>query len=587
MRARTRPAPASASRPPSASAPRSTPARKIPPARSNACTARSRPARGGCRRNPSTTWRRSTASSRARGACPCPCWWASCRCTASATPSSCTTRCPACRSPTTCARGFARPATARSAPGSSWRRRSSARFAAAGRASTSCRRSAASRSSPRCSMSSADGLVRLGAREAARRIREGGLSPVALVDACLERISALDGDLSAWAHVDAAGARVTAREREAQARAGGALGPLHGVPVGIKDIFDVAGMPTTGGARSWAHTRPGKDATAVARVRAAGAVLLGKTYTTEFAYRDPAPTRNPWNHEHTPGGSSAGSGAAVGARMVPLALGSQTVGSVLRPAAYCGVVGVKPTHGAIPVDGVIPLAWSLDHVGVLARSVTDAGLALGVLMGRVFDPVAARAPRLAVAGELIARCEPATAAQIQVVIDRLARAGASIVEAKLPASFADLAAAGLVVLEAEAAAFHEESWRAHEAEYGREMSAMVRAGLGGPAGAYVGAARARLRFREEVLPLLAGCHALLAPTAPAPAPAGLGWTGDASLCAPWTWAGVPAITLPSGLAANGLPHAVQLVTAAGEEQRLLDAAQFCEDTIAFTAAPRL
>ncbi|MGH7392592.1 MAG: amidase [Candidatus Rokuibacteriota bacterium] len=435
-------------------------------------------------------------------------------------------------------------------------------------------------------MPSAEGLVRLGAREAARRIREGALSPEALVEACLERIRALDGDLRAWAHVDEAGARATAREREAQVRAGGALGPLHGVPVGVKDIFDVAGMPTTGGARPWAHTRPTRDATAVARVRAAGAVILGKTVTTEFAYRDPAPTRNPWNLEHTPGGSSAGSGAGVGARMVPLALGSQTVGSVLRPAAYCGVVGVKPTHGAIPVDGVIPLAWSLDHVGAFARSVADAGLVLGVLMGRELRP-APRAPRLVVAGELLARCEPATAAQIQAVVDRLARAGASIAEVKLPASFADLADAGRIVLEAEAAAYHEGSWRAHGGEYGREMGALVQAGLGGPAPAYVRASRARLRFREDVLPLLAAVDALLAPTAPAPAPAGLGWTGDASLCAPWTWAGVPAITLPSGLAGNGLPHAVQLVAAAGEEPRLLDAAQFCEDVLAFTAAPSL
>ncbi len=436
-------------------------------------------------------------------------------------------------------------------------------------------------------MSSAEGLVRLGAREAARRIREGGLSPVALVEACLERIHAFDGDLRAWAHVDEVGARATAREREAQAREGSLVGPLHGVPVGIKDIFDVAGMPTTGGARPWAHTRPARDATAVARVRTAGAVILGKTVTTEFAYRDPAPTRNPWNLEHTPGGSSAGSGAAIGARMVSLALGSQTVGSVLRPAAYCGVVGVKPTHGAIPVDGVIPLAWSLDHVGVLARSVADAALALGVLMGQALDPVATRPPRLAIAGELLARCEPATAAQVQSVADRLVRAGVAIAEVKLPVSFADLGAAGLVVLEAEAAAFHEEPWRAHRAEYGREVSAMVEAGLARPAPAYVRANRARLRFREEVMPLLAGCDALLAPTAPAPAPAGLGWTGDASLCAPWTWAGVPAITLPSGLAGNGLPHAVQLVAAAGEEPRLLDVAQFCEDVIGFTAAPSL
>jgi Asp-tRNA(Asn)/Glu-tRNA(Gln) amidotransferase A subunit family amidase len=436
-------------------------------------------------------------------------------------------------------------------------------------------------------MRSGDGLMSLGACDAARGIREGRVSPVALVETCLERLRALDNDLLAWAHVDEPGARATARERETQARAGECLGPLHGVPVGIKDIFDVAGMPTTGGARPWALTRPVRDALAVARVRAAGAVILGKTITTEFAYRDPARTRNPWHPAHTPGGSSAGSAAAVGARMVPLALGSQTVGSVLRPAAYCGVVGVKPTHGAVPVDGVIPLAWSFDHVGVFARSVTDASLALGVLLGRDLTPAVPRAPRLAIAGELLARCEPATAAQMRAVADRLARAGAVITEVKLPASLADLHAAGLVVLEAEAAAYHEESWRAHGPEYGVEMGALVKAGLGRSATDYVRANRARLRFREEVMPLLADHDALLSPTAPSPAPAGLQSTGDGSLCAPWSYTGAPAVSLPSGLAADGLPHALQLVGAAGTEAALLGAAQFCEDVLAFTAAPRL
>ncbi|HSF04968.1 MAG TPA: amidase, partial [Methylomirabilota bacterium] len=170
-------------------------------------------------------------------------------------------------------------------------------------------------------------LLDLGARKAAQAIREGRLSPVALVEACLARIKALDGELRAWVHLDEAGALARAREREGEARARRFVGPLHGVPVGIKDIIDVAGMPSTAGARAWAHRRPSTDATCVARLRAAGAIVLGKTVTTEFAYRDPSPTRNPWNRGHTPGGSSAGSGAAVGSRMVPLALGSQTVGS--------------------------------------------------------------------------------------------------------------------------------------------------------------------------------------------------------------------------------------------------------------------
>src|SRR5262245_15241558 len=429
--------------------------------------------------------------------------------------------------------------------------------------------------------------ARLGAREAARRIREGRLSPVALVEACLTRIATLDGELKAWSHLDEAGALRVAREREAEARSGRIVGPLHGVAVGIKDIIDVAGMPTTGGARPWAHTRPAVDATCVARLRASGAVILGKTATTEFAYRDPAPTRNPWHPNHTPGGSSAGSGAAVAARMVPLALGSQTVGSVLRPAAYCGVVGFKGTHGAVPVDGVIALAWSLDHVGVLARTVTDAALGFGLLVGRPFEPTAPGAPRLALAPELLARAEPDTAARIQDAADRFAQAGASVVEVKLPASFDDVHEAGLTVLEAESAAYHADTFRKHAGEYGKEIRALVEEGLKQRARTYVRGTRARLRFRDEMMPLLSRHHALLAPTAPAPAPAGLHSTGDGTLCAPWSYAGVPAITLPSGLNTAGLPDAIQLVAAAGQEALLFDVAQWCEDAVRFSAAPSL
>jgi aspartyl-tRNA(Asn)/glutamyl-tRNA(Gln) amidotransferase subunit A len=411
------------------------------------------------------------------------------------------------------------------------------------------------------------------------------VSPVELVEACLARIRALDAELEAWAHVDAEGALAVARERESEARAGRLRGPLHGVPVGVKDIFDVAGMPTTGGAKSFAHTRPSADAVSVARIRAAGAIVLGKTVTTEFAYRDPAPTRNPWNHGHTPGGSSAGSAAAVAARMTPLALGSQTVGSVLRPAAYCGVVGFKGTHGLVPVTGVIPLAWSLDHVGVLTRSVGDAALAMSVLAGRDLEPSGVSAPRLAVAPELLGRASREVAAQIEAAADAFARAGATVSKIELPASLRDLAAAGLTVLEAEAAAYHEPWFAEHAGQYGPEMRSLIEAGLRVSATAYVNANRARLAFRDEVMPLLAAHDALLCPTAPAPAPAGLGSTGDGSLCSPWSNTGVPAITLPSGMASSGLPHAIQLVQAAGASSRLLGVAAWCERVLGFTRIP--
>src|SRR5438477_1245522 len=252
-------------------------------------------------------------------------------------------------------------------------------------------------------------------------------------------------------HNEVPGITVPDRAPDAAVRPGATLGPLHGVPIGVKDIIDVAGMPTTAGARAFAHTRPTRDATCVARLRAAGAIVLGKTHTTQFAYRDPAPTTNPWNAAHTPGGSSSGSAAAVAARTVPVALGSQTVGSILRPAAYNGIVGLKGTNGLIPLDGVVPLGYSLDHVGPLTRSVEDAALVLRTMAGRALTPEPIETPRLAVARELFERAEPELRRHLDGVVDRLVKAGARIEEVRLPPSFAGLADAALVLLEVEAA----------------------------------------------------------------------------------------------------------------------------------------
>jgi aspartyl-tRNA(Asn)/glutamyl-tRNA(Gln) amidotransferase subunit A len=427
-------------------------------------------------------------------------------------------------------------------------------------------------------------LTSLPAARAASLIAEGELSPVDLLDSCLARIAARDTEIRAWVHVDEAGARAIARERDAEARGGRRRGPLHGVPVGIKDIFHVAGMTTTCGAAPAFHTAATEDAAAVARLRAAGAIILGKAHTTEFAYFEPGPTRNPWNTAHTPGGSSSGSAAAVAARMAPLALGTQTVGSVLRPAAYCGVVGFKGTHGLIPTEGVVPLAWSLDHVGVFARAVADVALAAAVLAGRPLSGPAPRPPRLALAPELIEHATPETAAAVRATAAALARAGATIEEVKLPPSFAAVHAAGRGVLEGEAAAYHEDLYRTHAAAYRPRTRELIAGGLVQPAVAYVRAQRARLAFREEVMPLLAAHDALLSPTAPATAPPGLA-TGDPWFCAPWSFAGVPACSLPTGVSALGLPHAVQLVAAADHDANLLAVAAWCERVLNFKVSP--
>jgi Asp-tRNA(Asn)/Glu-tRNA(Gln) amidotransferase A subunit family amidase len=435
-------------------------------------------------------------------------------------------------------------------------------------------------------MPSTESLTDLGVQAAAEAIRRAECSSVALVEACLARLRAREPGVQAWAHVDADGALAAARERDAEARAGRLRGPLHGVPIGIKDIFDVAGMPTTAGARAFAHTRPTLDGGAVARLRAAGAIMLGKAHTTQFAYRDPGPTRNPWNHAHTPGGSSSGSAAAVADRMVPGAIGSQSVGSILRPAAFCGVVGLKGPHGLVPVDGAVPLAWSLDHIGPFARSVADAALMLSVLADHRFEIPAAPNPQLAVGRQLFDRAEPALRRHLDTLVKRLADAGARVTELTLPPAFNEIHAAGQVVLEVEAATYHQPMFGKHAADYGPGMAEMIPRGLARSATDYVVANRARLAFRDAMIPLLEAHDALLSPTAPGPAPAGLGWTGDASLCAPWSSAGVPSISLPTGLDEAGLPLALQLIQASGGTERLLGAAAWCERVVGFTARPQ-
>ena len=435
-------------------------------------------------------------------------------------------------------------------------------------------------------MPSTDSLTDLGVREAAERIRRGEIASADLTAACLARIDKLEPAVLAWAHLDRDGALAAARERDGEARAGRVRGPLHGVPVGIKDIFDVAGMPTTAGAKAFAHTRPTRDSGAVARLRAAGAVIIGKTHTTQFAFRDPSPARNPWDTACTPGGSSSGSAVAVAARMVPCATGSQTVGSILRPAAFCGVVGLKGPHGLVPVDGAVPLAWSLDHIGPFARSVDDAALVLSVMAGVKLEPTTVDAPRLAVGRQLFERADPDLRHHLEGVVERLAQAGARVTELTLPPQFGGIHAAGTVVLEVEAATYHQPAFAQHASDYGPGMREMLQIGLTRPATEYVTANRARIAFRDAMIPLLEAHDALLSPTAPGPAPAGLGWTGDASLCAPWSSAGVPSISLPTGLNPSGLPLALQLIQAPRGLERLLGVAAWCESVLGFSERPR-
>jgi aspartyl-tRNA(Asn)/glutamyl-tRNA(Gln) amidotransferase subunit A len=443
-------------------------------------------------------------------------------------------------------------------------------------------------------------LHELTAADAAARIARRDLSPVELVDALLARIERTEPRLRAWVTVDRDGARAAAREAEAAAtRPGATLGPLHGVPVGVKDIYAVRGLPTTCGFGPLADHVPDEDAPSVARLRAAGAIVLGKTVTTQFASADPPPTANPWKAGRTPGGSSSGSAAAVSARQVPVALGSQTGGSILRPAAYTGIVGLKPTFGRVSKRGVFPLAWSLDHVGPMARTVEDAALLLGVLAGHdpadprsldapVSDYLAALSPapppRLGLLPQVLERAEPDVRAHVEGVARRFAEAGAIVREVRLPSPFDLYVAVHRVTMQAEVAAVHS-TWLARRPDaYSPRIRAEAMVGQLVPGAAYLHAQRLRRRLAAETDAALAGLDALLQPTASNVAP-DTSTTGNPSFQGPWSLMGLPIITLPSGMSADGLPFGVQLTAARLAEPTLLRAAAWCERVLGFDGRP--
>lgn len=429
----------------------------------------------------------------------------------------------------------------------------------------------------------------LPACDAARELREGALSAEQLMQACLARVREIDGEVQAWAFLDEQHALAQARARDLDRSEGRAIGPLHGIPVGIKDIIDTCDMPTEDGTVLHAGRTPARDAAVVAMLRAAGAVIMGKTVTTECATYTPGKTRNPHNPEHTPGGSSSGSAAAVAAGMVPLALGSQTNGSVIRPAAYCGVFGFKPSHGLIPRSGVMKLSRTLDHIGVFARCIDDVALLAETLVGWDVDDPDTR-PRAAIAFRDVAaqepplppllgfikppvwdRAEPDTKEAFAELAEQLK---GSVVEIELPPSTAGMLEWHRTIMEAEMAANLD-----REYERGRDkLSDSLREQL----------ARGRelrvLDYQKALarIPLLNDafdemferCDAFITPAAAGTAPRGLASTGDPSFCSLWTLCGMPALSLPLMQGANGLPLGVQLVGPRGSDARLLRTARW-------------
>ena len=373
--------------------------------------------------------------------------------------------------------------------------------------------------------------------QAAQEIRLGNLSPVDLARDLLERISALDPALQAWVTVDPEAVLDAAQDRERDLQNGTTLGPIHGAPIGLKDIFYTEGMKTTACSRIYADFVPSYDATSVAKIKAAGGIVLGKAVTTEFATSDPSPTRNPWNPAHTPGGSSSGSAVAVATGMCGAALGSQTGGSTCRPAAYNGIVGLKPTYGRISRYGVIPVSWSLDTVGILTRDVTDAAVMLQVLSGHdPNDPGSAPVPVPDFPSEVNAYHGPPRIGLLGgffkehateevwnhtlEIAQRLAQAGATVVELDLPASFSTAHSCQRIVMNVECAAFHQETFLERADEYGPRIRTGIEMGMLIPGADYLQAQRLRRVFRQDMVECLAGVNVALTPAIPAPAPSG-------------------------------------------------------------------
>ena len=417
----------------------------------------------------------------------------------------------------------------------------------------------------------------LSATAAARAIADGRLSAEGLVRDCLARVSERDGTLHAWTHVDAAGAMDAARALDARAPDG----PLHGLPVGIKDIFDVAGMPAERGSPIHRGRRPGADAACVGQARAAGAVILGKTVTTEFACFHPGPTANPANPAHTPGGSSSGSAAAVADRHVPLAYGSQTVGSVIRPAAFCGVVGMKLTRGRVALDGTMALAPSFDTLGAFARHAGDLFLLLEAWgLGRD-RPTAPERPRLGwCRTPLWDLVEPGYRAHLDGTLARLERAGAEIVPLDLPAEFAPMREIHRTIFTTEALVTLGDEWSRHrDALSPRLQELLAEAETRRPE--EIATARDEAgRLRDRFDTLTAGLDAVLAPSAAGEAPRGLAYTGDPSLNGLWTLLHGPLLHVPAGSGPGGLPLGIQLVGRRGTDHGLIALAEWVERGLA-------
>ena len=418
--------------------------------------------------------------------------------------------------------------------------------------------------------------------DASTEIRQRRISCERVLVSCLEQIQNRDAELNAWVVVDSDNAKQQALKLDAELNDGHWRGPLHGIPIGIKDIFDVAGLPTTAGSALRTNSIAEHDAVIVSRLRDAGAIILGKTVTTQFACFDPPPTRNPWNTDRTPGGSSSGSAVAVATEMCYAALGSQTGGSITRPASYCGVCGLKPTYRQLPLTGCVPVAESLDHAGPLARCIADLALMQDALEGRRRYAMAIESSslerlqrlRIGVADELFSDhpteqfVDPDSKTLLRRLGRRVGRNLCSTLKVSLPIDFDEILASHRTLMNYEAAAWHRWRFETHPQDYQPNMTTLIQDGLATTATEYQAARHQQRRWRQRMRAEFARFDILVCPATTGPAP-DRSTTGNSCMNAPWSFLGLPTVSLPVALTDDGLPLSLQFVGRRRSERTLL------------------
>ena len=435
----------------------------------------------------------------------------------------------------------------------------------------------------------------MGLLEAARAVRHGDLSSEDLTRALLERIARHENTVQAFQWIDPTRALDLARQADRLLRSKATVGPLHGIPIGIKDIIETQGIPTSMGSPIFDGYVPASSATLVRRVEAAGALVMGKTVTTEFAYFTPGKTRNPWNPAHTPGGSSSGSAAAVAMGFLPGAVGTQTNGSMIRPAAFCGVVGYKPTAGLISLTGVHPFSPSLDQPGVFARSAPDAALLAAVLAATADDepatgtetkvipsevaPMARTLHLAAVRSPVWHLADPHAQEHFLEMVARLRSSGAQVEEQELPPPFAGAHAVHRTIMYAEGARVFAELQGRERDRLSPRLNALIDEGLGIPDADLARGLKNQHQLAKELDAFLSAFDGVITPPALGEAPADLTQTGDPAFCTIWSLCGVPAVTIPAGRGLLGLPLGLQIVGPRFSDERVLLVALWCDERV--------